>query len=125
MSLPALAAVLYAIACLGVIGFQIALIAGAPWGRLTQGGAHDGPLPLSGRIAAGVSILIIAAQALALLSLVGFWPHWPAWTAWVAVIVQTVSCGLNWITPSPRERALWGPVTSTMLALALVVLIFA
>lgn len=119
----AFAATLFAVICLGVIGFQVALIGGAPWGRLTQGGGVDGPLPRRGRIAAALSILLILAVALAILSAAGRWPHWPAWTGWAALGVQTLSTCVNWITPSAPERRLWGPITSVMLALAALVVV--
>jgi len=107
---------------LGVIGFQIALIFGAPWGRLTQGGQIDGALPLSGRIIAGVSLIILAAIASAMLSSEGHWPHWPNWTAWAAVGVIFISTVLNWITPSVPERKLWGPIMTVILCLSLAIL---
>ncbi len=102
---------------IGVIGFQIALILGAPWGRITQGGQVDGALPLSGRIVAAVSILILGAVVLAVLSADGCWPRWPRWTSWAAVIVIFVSTVLNWITPSAPERRLWAPTMTVMLCL--------
>ncbi|PUB17329.1 hypothetical protein [Yoonia sediminilitoris] len=106
---------------LGVIGFQVALIVGAPWGRLTQGGQVDGALPLSGRIIAALSIAILAAIALALLSADGYWPYWPRWTAWPAVAVIFVSTVLNWITPSVAERKLWGPIMTVILCLTIAI----
>ena len=114
---------LYATACLAIVFFQIALIAGAPLGRYTQGGQHAGALPVSGRIIAAVSIPVVLFQALAILSAAGF-PGlgWPVWTGWVAFAVQIVTTILNWITPSKPERAVWGPVTLVMSAMALVVL---
>jgi hypothetical protein len=117
MSFSAICAVAYALACVGVIGFQFALIAGAPWGRLTQGGSNEGALPLSGRIAAGVSVVLLAAMALAILSAAGFWPLWPMWTGWLTLGFQAVVTALNWITPSVRERKLWAPITTAMLLL--------
>lgn len=116
-------AVIYSAFIAGVMLFQVALIAGAPWGRLTQGGRHDGALPASGRIAAVASILILAALALAVLSASGFAPAWPRWTGWAAVFVQGVVMVANWATPSPAERKLWGPITSVMFGLALTVLL--
>jgi len=114
---------LYASACLAIVFFQIALIVGAPLGAYTQGGRFEGALPLAGRIAAAVSIPVVLFQALAILSAAGF-PGlgWPAWTGWVAFAVQVATTGLNWITPSKPERAVWGPVTSVMSAMALVAL---
>lgn len=121
--LPTLAAGLYGVVILFVIGFQIALIAGAPWGHLTQGGQHQGALPRSGRIAAGVSILVLAAMGAAVSSAAGGAPGWPEWTGWVALAVQVLSTFMNWITPSQRERRLWAPITSAMLVLAAAVVL--
>lgn len=119
----ALAASIYAACCCLVVMFQVALIAGAPWGRLTQGGSHEGRLPVSGRIGAGVSIVVLAAMAAAILSAAGLQPHWPIWTGWVALTVQLISMVLNWITPSRPERRLWGPITTLMFVLALLVVL--
>ena len=118
-----IAAFTYGAICLGVIAFQVALIAGAPWGRLTQGGSHDGPLPVAGRIGAAVSIVLLAAMAAAVISAAGLQPYWPRWTGWAALSVQLLSMILNWITPSKPERKLWGPVTTLMFVLAALVVI--
>lgn len=109
---------IYIAACIGVVGFQFALIAGAPWGHLTQGGRQDGPLPRKNRIAAGISIFILAGMASSIASAAGFWPHWPVWTAWSALAMQSVVTLLNWITRSKPERRLWGPITTIMLLVA-------
>lgn len=114
-----IAALLYGFLCLLVIGFQICLIAGAPWGHLTQGGQHAGALPVAGRVGAALSIVLLAAMACAIWSAAGNAPYWPAWTGWTAIGIQTLSMVLNWITPSRAERQLWGPVTTVMLLLAL------
>ena len=113
----------YCLFILGTIGFQIALIFGAPLGRLTQGGKHEGPLPIPGRVAAGASMIVLASMALAILSGGGGWPTWPSWTGWAAVSLQGVVMGLNWATPSAAERRLWGPITSVMFGLALAVML--
>lgn len=112
---------LYCTMMTGVIGFQIALILGAPWGRLTQGGQVEGPLPPVGRLVAAVSIIILAAFALAMLSADGRWPYWPRWTGWVTVSANALMMVLNWITPSPAERRIWGPITTTIFILALAI----
>lgn len=112
---------IYCAMIVGVIGFQVALILGAPWGRITQGGQVEGPLPRSGRLVAAVSIIILAGMALAILSADGRWPGWPSWTGWSAVAMNTVMMVLNWITPSAAERKLWGPITTVMLGLAVAV----
>lgn len=110
---------LYALLCLGVVGFQFALIAGAPLGPWTQGGRHEGALPVSGRLLAALSVPVLVFMGLAIVSAAGLaGGFWPRWTGWVALAVSGASCVLNWITPSARERAVWGPVTLIMVALA-------
>jgi membrane protease YdiL (CAAX protease family) len=110
---------LYATACLAIVFFQLALIAGLPLGAYTQGGRHPGALPLSGRLIAAVSIPVLLFQGLAILGAAGF-PglDWPRWCGWVALGVSLVSTLLNAITPSPGERAVWLPVTMVMSGLA-------
>ncbi|MCR9158595.1 MAG: hypothetical protein NXH80_15250 [Rhodobacteraceae bacterium] len=114
---------LYATAMLAIAFFQVALILGAPLGRYTQGGQHDGALPMSGRIIAAVSIPVLLFQGLAILSAAGF-PGlgWPVWTGWMALAVTGVSTVLNWITPSKPERMVWGPIMLVLSAMALVVM---
>jgi hypothetical protein len=110
---------LYATVCLANAFFQIALIAGAPLGEYTQGGQVKGALPLSGRIIAAVSLPIVIFQGLAIISAAGF-PGlgWPLWTGWAALAVTVLSAVLNLITPSKKERAVWGPVMLIMSGLA-------
>ena len=114
---------LYATACLASVFFQIALIAGAPLGRFTQGGRYEGALPLSGRLMAAFSVPILLGMALAIVSAAGL-PglEWPRWTGWVAFGLTCAICALNWMTPNADERSIWGPVTTVMSALALVVM---
>ena len=114
---------LYALGCLGLVFFQIALIAGAPLGEFTQGGQHRGALPAKGRVIAALSIPVLLFMGLAILSAAGF-PGLDLrrWTGWAATVVSALSCAANWATPSKRERAVWGPVTLVMLALALYVM---
>lgn len=114
---------LYATAMLAIAFFQVALILGAPLGRYTQGGQHEGALPLSGRIIAAVSIPVLLLQGLAILSAAGF-PGlgWPVWTGWMALAVTGVSTVLNWITPSKPERMVWGPIMLVLSAMGLVVM---
>ena len=113
----------YAMGCVAISFFQIALILGAPLGRYTQGGQHPGALPTMGRVLAALSIFILLFMGLAILSAAGF-PglDWPRWTGWVALGIQSLSMVANWITPSKPERALWGPVTAVLAAMALVVM---
>ncbi|MFW2541734.1 hypothetical protein ACN2XU_03750 [Primorskyibacter sp. 2E107] len=110
---------LYATGCLAIVFFQIALIAGAPLGAYTQGGQTEGALAMKGRVIAALSVPVVVLQALAIVSAAGF-PglDWPRWTGWAALLLSCGTSVLNWITPSARERAVWGPVTLVMAALA-------
>lgn len=116
-------AFVYAAICAAVIVFQFCLIAGAPWGPLTQGGKNPGALPASGRIAAALSVVLLAMMAAAMLSAAGLWPRWPLWTAWTTLGIQVLSTLMNWITPSRPERLLWGPVTTLMLIAAATIML--
>lgn len=112
-------ALLYAVGCLGIAFFQVALIIGMPLGEYTQGGQHIGPLPRSGRIIATISIPVVLFEAAAILSAAGVpGVGWPVWTGWVALSVTMLSCVLNGITPSAKERAVWLPVMLVMTGLA-------
>lgn len=116
-----IAAGLYVALILGVVAFQVALIAGAPWGYLTQGGRHQGRLPLRNRVAAGVSIALLLCMGAAIASSAGFAPSTSAWVGWVTVGIQALSTLANWATPSAPERRLWAPINTVMLVAALYV----
>ncbi|WP_245897845.1 hypothetical protein [Pseudoprimorskyibacter insulae] len=93
------------------------LIAGAPWGHLTQGGRVQGPLPKSGRIAALVSIFILAGMIVVVAAKGGLIRlDLPGWAGWVALTIQSLSMVANWATPSVPERRLWAPIVTTMFA---------
>ena len=59
-----IAAYLYGLISLGIIAFQLALAAGAPWGEFAMGGAYPGQFPPQLRIAAVVQAVILALLAL-------------------------------------------------------------
>ena len=115
----------YAIVSAGVVAFQLALAAGAPWGSFAMGGAFPGQFPPSLRVAALIQAVLIALMAAVVLSRAGlFLPAWSRatrWLVWVVVLVAAVSSVLNLITPSSGERAVWAPVALLLLASALVV----
>ena len=112
----------YGLIVAGVIVFQVALLLGAPWGRLTQGGQVDGALPWTGRLAAVGSAGLLAAMAAAMRSADGGWPNWPMWTAWATLALSAASMLMNWITPSKPERLVWGPVTTVMFLLVVAII---
>ena len=119
------AASLFALICLATSGFQLALIAGAPWGELTLGGRWPGALPLRARLLPLVSLALLVAFATIILSRAGviqtgLGQFVPA-LAWVVVAYCAVGVVANLATPSRRERALWLPVVTSMLVSSAVV----
>tara|TARA_B110000003_G_scaffold126311_1_gene128409 strand:+ start:624 stop:1001 length:378 start_codon:yes stop_codon:yes gene_type:complete len=113
-----IAAILYILITVVVIFFQLFLVLGAPWGEFTQGGRHKGSLPISGRISAAISIPILVFMASSISSVVGFVPNWSIRTAYITLALQGVTAVFNLITPSLKERRLWGPVTTIAFILA-------
>ncbi len=122
---PALAARLFCALVLLVVVFQVALIAGAPWGHLTMGGAFPGRLPPRGRVGAGASALLLLLSGAVVAARAGL--ALPSWRAasrklvWAVVALMAVGAVLNAITPSHWERALWLPVVLVQLACVVVV----
>ena len=125
MSMRRVAAFIYAIVSLGVVVFQIALAAGAPWGAYAMGGAFPGQFPPALRIAAMIQALILAGMAAVIMARAGLilprWSRASRWLAWVVVAFAAVSLILNLITPSAGERALWAPTALLLLISSAVV----
>ena len=125
MTLARPAALVYSTLSVGVVAFQIALAAGAPWGAYAMGGAFPGTLPLALRVAALAQAVLIAAMALIVLSLAGLvlerWSRRARWLVWFVVAFAAVSFALNLLTPSAGERAIWAPVAALLLASSTVV----
>ena len=113
-----IAAILYILITVVVIFFQVFLVLGAPWGEFTQGGRHKGTLPISGRISAAISIPTLVFMASSISSVVGFVPNWSIRTAYITLALQGVTAVFNLITPSLKEKRLWGPVTTIAFVLA-------
>jgi len=118
-----LAALVFAGLANFVAAFQLALVAGAPWGHLTMGGRWPGRLPREGRAVAAVSAVLMALMAAVMLGLDGRGWAPPAWAGWLIVGYLVLGTVLHVMTPSRAERRLWLPVILAMLALALVVMI--
>ena len=125
MSLGRVAALLYTGVGVGVVVFQVALAAGAPWGAYAMGGAFPGQFPLVLRIAALAQAAVIAGMAVVVMSRAGLvlaeWSRVTRWLVWFVVAFAAVSLVLNLITPSARERVVWAPVALLLLASSAVV----
>jgi hypothetical protein len=113
------AAILFAIVCLGVIAFQLALAAGAPLGAYAMGGANPGRLRTTMRVGAAGQALVLAGLGVIVLSDAGL--VWPALAdslpslIWIAVGFSALSVVLNALTRSTMERRIWLPVAVLLL----------
>ena len=105
--------------------FQIALVVGAPWGKLTLGGKFPGKLPLAFRLVAAGSGLLLTLFALVVLAKADLisvaWTSFSPWLIWIVVGYCALGVFANAATPSRSERVLWLPVVTAMLALSIVV----
>ena len=120
-----LASILYAIATAAIVGFQVALALGAPWGDRAMGGRYPGRFPPPMRVAAAVQAVVLALLALVVLDAGGVlslgWVAALPWLAWVPVVVSAVSLVMNAASRSPAERRTWVPVALVLLATSLIV----
>jgi hypothetical protein len=120
-----LAAFVYGVVSLGVIAFQLALAAGAPWGEYAMGGGFPGQFPPELRVAAIVQAVILALLTMVVLARAGValprWSRTSRWIIWVVVVFSALSLVLNLITPSASERAIWAPVALVMLVCSVIV----
>ncbi len=111
--------ILLALVCL----FQLALIAGAPWGELTLGGRWRGRLPLAVRAIPAISLLLLIGFMDIVAARAGLaFPEWAARSQsliWVVVAYCGLGIVANAATPSARERRLWLPVLIVLTALSL------
>lgn len=125
MDTQTLAGLAFAVVAVGVIGFQLALALGAPWGAYAMGGAFPGRFPPPIRVAAVVQAVVIGLLALAVLSAAGLvLPDLAAtlpWLVWVAVVVSALAVVLNSISRSAGERRIWVPVAVVLLLSSLLV----
>lgn len=120
-----LAAVVFGVLIAVVVLFQLALVAGMPWGHLAMGGKFPGVFPPAMRIAALVQIGILASLALIVLTkaqmIFSAWYTVSEKAIWVVVAVSVMTLVLNVITPSKWERILWSPVALLMTICSLVI----
>ncbi|MEY4898587.1 MAG: hypothetical protein RL294_398 [Actinomycetota bacterium] len=109
------AALIQAVISLGVVVFQLALVAGAPWAEYTMGGQNKGRLPRSLRIGAAVSAAIMLAQAGHYLAQAGVIPklldpNGNNVVNWIWFGFSIAGLILNSISRSKKERNTWVPV---------------
>lgn len=120
-----IAAIVFAVITLGVVGFQIALALGAPWGEYAMGGAFPGQYPSELRVVAVIQAILLVGFAVVVLARAELiqvrWLRRARWLIWVVVAFFVISLVLNLITPSAGERALWVPAISVLLICSLVV----
>jgi hypothetical protein len=119
MTLSRMAALLYTIISSGVVAFQIALAAGAPWGAFAMGGAFPGQFPPALRIAALIQAALLVGMAAVVLARANLilprWSRISRWLVWIVVAFAALSLILNLITPSAGERAIWAPIAFLLL----------
>ncbi len=126
MSLTKIAGVVGATVYAGVVLFQLAIAAGAPWGRAAYGGYVESP-GVELRVTSIIAAVVWTAAALIILRRAGH----PVWAplpdralpvaVWVLVGLSGLSVATNAISQSPLERAIWVPVAIAMLASTLTV----
>jgi hypothetical protein len=125
MTLTKVAAILYTVVSLGVVAFEIALAAGAPWGEYAMGGAFPGQFPPALRVTALVQAALLIGMALVVLARAGLilpgWSRVSRWLVWFVVGFAAFSLLLNLITPSSGERAIWAPTALVLLLSSAVV----
>lgn len=109
--------------CLTMI-FHVLVAAGLPWGRFTQGGQHDGQLPIKGRMIAVASTIIIALFIIVALTRSGRILHEYSSVShtamWVVTVYMALGVVLNAISRCKAERNLWTPVVLILLLCSLV-----
>lgn len=116
---------IYTFFALIVVAFQLALAAGAPWGKVSMGGKFPGVYPRQMRVAAIVMALFI----LLLTTIVGIRAAWFASNLfdlsriaiWLVVAINGLGLLMNLITPSKWERIIWAPVCLVLLYCSVVV----
>jgi hypothetical protein len=108
------AALLAAAGFAGVLVFQIALVAGVPWGHASWGGTHAHLTPAQ-RSGSGVSVIIWTTAILIVLGRTGFWARgrFEAFFyrgTWALAALSLASALPNFVSRSQWETLLFGPL---------------
>ena len=119
-----LTALLFSATAMIVVIFQLALVAGAPWGVAAMGGRYPGVLPPKARALSLIQALIMVLCILIVLTraeliLPNFY-HLSTILIWLVSGLLALSLVGNLATPSKIERSLWAPVALVLLVTALV-----
>ena len=106
--------------------FQIALIAGAPWGEFAFGGRNKGTLPRNLRVGSAISCFLYLGIGGHFLAQIGVFPqllesNLNTLANWSNVGIFSLALVMNTITPSKKERLLWAPVTLVLLASSVII----
>jgi hypothetical protein len=110
----------------GLAVFQLLLAAGAPFGEGAWGGTTEGQLSTGLRVSSAISLVVYAGAAALILRRTGFRVQWVSLAvarigSWVLVALLTLGALANFLSQSPWERFLLGPVTLVLAGLCLVV----
>lgn len=124
MPLNQLSATLACALLTGLTIFQVALIAGAPFGRIAWGGKYP-VLPANLRIGSAVSIGVYAFFAYAALAKAAVVPHlvnesFTSITMWVMTAYFTLGVVMNVVSRSRPERLIMTPAAAALAFLYLV-----
>jgi hypothetical protein len=126
MSFLTLAGWIFIILSVLAILFQLALVAGAPWGEYTMGGQVKGRLPWKRRFAAlfqSLLLMYFAAVMAMKTGIVGLEVKYLGINLWIIVGFFVLGTIANTITPSKKERQIWAPVNVLLLLTSLYVTI--
>lgn len=110
--------------------FELALAAGAPWGKAAFGGEHA-TLSAGFRVASGIYVVLFAGFALVVLRRGGHrvWVplplRWLPAAGWVLTAYAALGTLLNAISRSPVERAIMTPTSLSLAVLCAAVAVAA
>ena len=110
----------------GLAVFQLLLAAGAPLGEAAWGGTTEGRLSTGLRVGSAISLVVYAVSAALILRRAGFRVPWVSRAvarigSWVLVGLLALGTLANFLSQSPWERFLFGPVTLVLTGLCFVV----
>lgn len=118
-------AILFSILIFIIVLFQLALAAGMPWGEYAMGGKYPGRFPLPLRIGAVIQALILLGIGLIVMirakMILSSWYSFSETAIWFVAGFTVLGAVLNLITPSKKERMIWGPVSLVLLISCLLV----